>query len=83
MQRCDDIVAQRLHAGRADLADQVIAIAIHHQARQPVRVAEHQTVVRQGKIALAQGQRDLHAVYQQGHIDGVLRVAADDARTDQ
>ncbi len=78
-----DLRLQRLHARRADLADDDVAVAIEHEARQPVRFAVGEAVEWAGVQPLAQGQRDLQPVHQQRLARRIARVAAENARADE
>lgn len=82
-QRAHNGLALRLHAGGGALHHQLVAKAVHDQARQAIGLAVHQPIKRLGKQALAQTQRHLNAVHQQRLVEGDLGIAAHQAGRDQ
>ena len=52
-----DVGLERLHAGRGDLPDHDVAVAVEHQPRQPGRTRRTPAVVARGAEPLAQRQR--------------------------
>ena len=82
-QGLDHRVLGALHGGRGQLHHQVVAEAVHHQARQQVGVAVDQAVEGLVEQALAQAQRNIDPVYQQGLVQHVLDVARQQAGADQ
>src|SRR5271167_1314854 len=53
---------EQFHAGRPDLHDTGAAIAVDHQARQPVGLAVHQAIIGRSVQTLTQAQRATHAL---------------------
>jgi hypothetical protein len=82
-QGLDHGVLAALHGGGGQLYYQVVAEAVHHQARKQVGVAIDQPVEGLVEQALAQAQRNVDAVHQQGLVQHVLDVARQQAGADQ
>ncbi len=83
VQRRHDVVAPRLHARGGDLHGQIVAVTVHHQAGNPVGLAEQQPVAARGVAPLAQSQRHLDAMHQQRLVEKVILLAAHHPRADQ
>ena len=64
-------------------ADDDVAVAVEHQAGQPVGLAVHQPVERRVVQPLAQRERDLQAVHDQRLARRMRGIATEDARADQ
>ncbi len=60
-----------------------VAVAVEHQPRQAVGLAEHQPVVGLRVQPLAQRQRHVEPLHSSARSDGLVGIAADDARADQ
>ena len=78
-----DLVLEAFHAGRRGLADDDVAEAVKRQARQAVRLAVDEAVVRFVEQALAQAQRDIEPVHDQRTVERVFQPARNEARADQ
>ena len=83
LDRRDDRRLERFHAGRAGLADDDVAVAVEHQAGKAVGFAVHEPIEGLRINALAQGQRDLQSMPDQGLAWRIGRVPAEDAGADQ
>ncbi len=78
-----DLGAQRFHSRGGNLPDHIVAVAIQHEPRQPIRLSEHETIVRSRTDPLAQRQCDPQTFLDEVAIHRLIHVAADDARADQ
>ena len=81
--RLDDLVLAGLHAGRADLSDDHLAIAVEHEARQAVRFPVGEAIVRRIIQPLAQRERHLQPVHEQRLPRREAAVATEDPRADE
>jgi hypothetical protein len=75
--------AQQLHAERGHLADDHVAVAVEHQPRQSVGLAENPAVIWAGRKTLAQRERGLEPLRHQRPVDRMRGMPRNDARRDQ
>ncbi|MNN40341.1 hypothetical protein D3C81_1544120 [compost metagenome] len=71
----DHVVLVQFHGGRGQLYHENVEEAVDHQARQQVGITIDQAVARLVEQALAQGQGDVEAVYQQRLVQRQLGIA--------
>ena len=83
VERFEDCGLHRLHADRADLADDDVTEPVEHQPGQAVGFAVHETVARLRVQPLAQRERDPQPMHEQRLAGSESGIAAEDARADQ
>ena len=81
--RFGDRILDPFHARGRDLADENVAETVQRQARQRIRFAEHEPVIRFRVEPLAQRERDVETMHDQRAIERMLEAPHDEPRGDQ
>ena len=71
------------HARRGDLRAEHVAVAVEHEAGQPVAFAVAQAVERHVEQRFTQQQGAFEAFFDEGCVERLVGLAADDARGDE